>query len=286
MSTELAAAARAIAEASGFEFVGPVGEGAFKETFQVMEGDVPHALKVFRPHARSERVNREIDAMLRCNHPNIAKLRKVDVLPVAGLGDCMYVLEEFLSGGTLASRLQHQLLSPAETVALGELLVDAVGHIAERELVHRDIKLENIMLREDRETPVLVDFGLVRSLRELSLTQSWAPQGPGTPFFAPAEQLCNDKELIDWRADQFSLGVSLAIGALGLHPYQQSGSDRPFEIVERVAGRKERPAEPFVTAATKAGLPALIRMVAPWPVQRFRTPDALSAAWHDQREPH
>jgi hypothetical protein len=58
-------------------------------------------------------------------------------------------------------------------------------------------------------TPALVDFGLVRDLSETSLTASWLPRGPGTPLFASPEQLNNEKALIDWRSDQFSIGVIL-----------------------------------------------------------------------------
>jgi serine/threonine protein kinase len=280
---ELEAIARAVCVQSGYEYIGQVGEGAFKETYKAREGDVVHALKVHRPGATSERVEREIWAMLQCNHPNIARLRHLDTIVVAGHGRCLYTVEEFLGGGTLANRVAAAKLTPQETLAIGELLVSAIGHIAANDLVHRDIKLENIMLREDGHTPVIVDFGLVRALGETSLTGTWAPRGPGTPFFAPAEQLCNDKYLIDWRADQFSLAVSLAIATFGQHPYSLDARESPGEVVNRVAEHTPLPTA-FSARAKAARLPALVRMAAPWPVERYRTPDALIAAWRAQRE--
>jgi len=90
----------------------------------------------------------------------------------------------------------------------------------ELDLVHRDIKPANIMFKEGLETPVLVDFGIVRDLAATSLTQTWSPIGPGTPFFASPEQLNNEKHLIDWRSDQFSLGVTLYFARTARHPYQ------------------------------------------------------------------
>jgi len=104
-------------------------------------------------------------------------------------------------------------------------------------------------------------------------------RGPGTPFFAPPEQLRNEKTMIDWRSDQFSLGVVLAMGALGFHPYQEDGNT-PAQTVERVAERRPQVAR-FLDAATRSNMPFLLRMTAPWPVERFRTPDELERAWQE-----
>ncbi len=276
------AVAKAIADAHGFVLVGPVGAGVFKETYEARDGESRHAVKVFRPGANIERVNREVRAAVLCSHPNIARLAKVDVIDVGPI-KFLYAIEEFLSGGTLGARIERGgLLSTVEAFSIGAQLVDAIDHVAGHRLVHRDIKLENIMLRGDGISPVLVDFGLVRALGEPSLTKSWIGRGPGTPFFASPEQLCNDKHLIDWRADQFSLGVTLAVATFGHHPYRESADDSDSAIVDRVSERSTPVPQSFIELANRAGLPALAQMVAPWPVQRFRTPDALSAAWQAQ----
>lgn len=282
LKRELEPVARAICNGSGYAYIGAVGEGAFKETFEAREGDTRHALKVYRPKAVSERVEREIGGMLRCNHPNIARLRRVDQLIVEGRTH-LYSVEEFLSGGTLIERTRDRgLFATDETREIGRMLISAVAHIASKGLVHRDIKPENIMLRDDGHTPVIVDFGLVRTLDETSLTATWAQRGPGTPYFAPPEQLRNEKQYIDWRCDQFSLGVSLAVVTLGRHPYHADDDDRGELVVTRVADRQPVPAS-FVEKAAAAGLPVLARMVAPWPVQRYRTPEALLVARTDQQ---
>jgi serine/threonine protein kinase len=216
--------------------------------------------------------------MQRCSHPNIGRLSAIAEFYHDG---AQYLLsgEEFLPGGTLTSRLRRGLLSGPETRDIGGQLVSAVAHIASHDLVHRDIKPDNILFRADGVTPVIVDFGLVRDLAGTSLTQTWLMRGPGTPFFAPSEQLRNEKALIDWRSDQFSLGVVVALSALGFHPYQEDRAS-PAQTVERVAERGPQTAR-FVDAATQAGMPFLIRMTAPWPVERFRTPDDLRRVWEE-----
>ncbi len=134
--------------------------------------------------------------MQRCSHPNIGRLSAIAEFYHEG---AQYLLsgEEFLPGGTLTSRLRRDLLSGPETRDIGGQLVSAIAHIASHDLVHRDIKPDNILFRADGVTPVIVDFGLVRDLVRTSLTQTWLMRGPGTPFFAPSEQLRNEKALID-----------------------------------------------------------------------------------------
>ncbi len=269
--------AQAYCATNGHRFIGPVGAGAFKETFHVvLATGEPQALKVYQPGFSPERTSRELSAMQRCSHPNIGRLTSIAGFYHDGVQYLLSV-EEFLSGGTLTTRLQGGLLSGPEAEDLGRQLARAVVHIASRDLVHRDIKPDNILFRADGVTPVIVDFGLVRDLVRTSLTQTWLMRGPGTPYFAPPEQLRNEKALIDWRSDQFSLGVVVALSAFGFHPYQEMG-ESPAVTVERVAERGLQGAR-FVDAANQAGMPFLIRMTAPWPVQRFRTPDELQRVW-------
>ena len=268
--------ARVICEANSLTFRRFVGAGAFKETFEVRVGGVSHALKVYNASNNPERAAREVEAMTRCAHPGIGRLISLATHEDTS-GRYAYTVEEFLGGGTLSMRLAAGSMKPSEVFELGIALIDAVAHIANLELVHRDLKPDNIMFREDGSTPVVVDFGLVRDLGASSLTHTFVMQGPGTPLFAPPEQLMNDKGLIDWRADQFSLGVVLSLCAFGAHPYQAEG-DGPMEIVTRVAARNSS-TESFRQTCKAAGLPALVKMVEPWPVQRFRTPDMLARAW-------
>jgi serine/threonine protein kinase len=275
--SDLSAVARAFCESEGHTFVARVGSGAFKETFHAtLATGYSRALKVHQPGFSLERTTRELSAMERCEHPNIARLFAISEFAFDG-SQHLVTLEEFLPGGTLSLRLKDGQLSRPEICAMALQLADGVAHIASIGLVHRDLKPDNILFREDRVTPVIVDFGLVRDLADSSLTESWFIRGPGTPFFAPPEQLRNEKAMIDWRADQFSLGVLLAVSLFGLHPYQAEGTPTQ-QVVERVAQRSAHP-DSFLKAATQADLDLLVKMTAPWPVDRFRTPRELCEAW-------
>lgn len=270
-----------ICKENGYDLVKKVGVGAFKETFHVLLGDgTSMALKVFQQVNSPERTQREIEAMTRCDHPNIGKLSSVDTFQV-GEKNYLFSLEEYLAGGTLTQRVEDETLDIEEANSIGESLISAVAHIASHELVHRDLKPDNIMFQEDKVTPMIVDFGLVRDLSGTSLTKTWVPIGPGTPYYAAPEQLTNNKELIDWRTDQFALGVLLTECTFGYHPYSDSGDDMS-QILERVAQRNG-PTKRLEADAVDNDLTALVRMVASWPVARYRTPHELAYAWNNQR---
>ena len=270
--------ARKICRKHRMQFVDIVGEGTFKQTFHVLDSsNTPLALKIYKAENASPRDHREITAMRKCSHKNIAKLLSVerftDTKQIV-----IYITEEFLSGGTLTSKGQ---LDERQCLSVGNQLVDALGHIAPLNLVHRDIKPDNIIFRSDGVTPVLTDFGVVRDLTDSSITPTWAARGPGTPLFSAPEQLNNQKNLIDWRTDQFALGISLAVAVFAEHPYRDLDMNDQA-LLQRISSRLE-PADWFTERTVVSGLPALRRMVAPWPVDRYRKPAHLKTAWAGQK---
>ncbi|MBI3827888.1 MAG: serine/threonine protein kinase [Planctomycetes bacterium] len=265
----------------GFRLEGFVGGGAFKRTYRVTEKstDSAFALKILKSGMSLERTSREVSAMKKCCHPNIARLLSVDTNTLNGI-DYLVILEEFYQEGTLGNRiLNGPVFTRKEVLGIGVMLIDAIKHISGHSLVHRDIKPDNILLKTDKTSPVISDFGLVRDLTETSITQSWLIRGPGTPYYASPEQLNNEKSLIDWRTDQFALGVVLTEALFRIHPFSSSTTDTPMQIVERVATRGEQ-GSLFLQETIDRNLPVLAKMTRPWPIQRYRTPSALLEAWN------
>lgn len=275
---ELEPVARAICHDKNCAFVKVIGEGTFKETFLVKnESAEEEALKIFKEKRLSpQRIAREIGAMQRCAHPNVVNLKEISIFEFNHT-TYPYLIEEFLPGGTLTERIKSGVISNKDIIELGFFLIDAIAHIASHNLVHRDIKPDNILFREDKTTPVIVDFGVVRVLSEYSLTPTWAMSGPGTPLFAAPEQLNNEKELIDWRTDQFSLGIVLSFCILGQHPYRYP-NDTLEDTISRVA-RRQFPDPDIIHKIKTRGFQPLIVMSAPWPAERYRTPAQLIKAW-------
>jgi len=272
---QLESIAIAIANELGLTDLQFCGHGAFKETFRARTavGEFV-ALKVLdRSKCNVLRTKREIEAAQKCDSPYIAKIKQFGQHVTSHSERFDYVIEEFFAGGTLHDRLGADAI-PADGVRkLGLPLCEALAVLHQLRLVHRDIKPENIMFRNATGDPVLVDFGLVRDLAQTSLTQTWLPQGPGTPLFSSPEQLNNEKNLIDWRSDQFSVGLVLGLCLTGRHPFHSTGMTTG-DIVDAMVMR-QRCSVDFRGAASDAGCGFLIKMMAPWPVQRFPSPQSL-----------
>lgn len=276
--------ATAIAADNSLDLLRFVGGGSFKKTYLCRSNaGEQYALKVFDPNKCSnERYAREIDAMRRCGNPHIAAVLETGTFETSH-GHTVFLIEEYLSGGTLGQKLQQGPLTERELLDLGKQLVSGLAHLRGLRLVHRDIKPENIMFRDDGTTAVLVDLGLVRDLTSSSLTATWLAQGPGTPAFAAPEQLNNEKALIDWRADQFSMGIVLVLAGTGAHPFLRESETELGQAVPRMAARGAVARNLRATLSPEVA-DLLETMLAPWPVQRFTTPHALTGALNRVQE--
>jgi eukaryotic-like serine/threonine-protein kinase len=271
---DLLAAAKDICAHHSFEYISELGKGASKRAFLVERKGVAVALKIAVVAGSVERLTRETAALRDCSHPGVAAL--IDVFPHAFGGASLWVvIEEYLAGGTLEEKLQKGTLPPGEVQQLGLSLVDVLELLDARRVVHRDIKPANILFRTNG-TPVLTDFGIARLLDEPTLTHAHMPLGPGTPGYAAPEQLNNEKTLIDWRTDQFGLGLVLAECLTGAHPYIPPGGTLAHAVAA-VSAKQEMPIS-TVAVLGMMGFDCLTRALKSWPVARFRRPNDFRKA--------
>ena len=136
------------------------------------------------------------------SHPNIVR-----VYDVGETGGHYYLSMERLKGHTLRQRIEEYRRSGreftvAEVTDIARQLIDALRY-AHRYIVHRDLKPENIWLSEDG-TIKLMDFGIARVYSNSQLTQTGMTLG--TAYYMAPEQRLDAKD-VDWRADQYALGV-------------------------------------------------------------------------------
>jgi serine/threonine protein kinase len=248
--------------------------GAFKETFRGTTIDNNYvALKILNP-AKCDlaRTTREVQAMTKCDSDYIGKLYDFGEYSDSNGIKYLYMLEEFFDGGTLSQKLSSPV-APDIVRTYAVCLTKALINLKDLGIVHRDIKPDNIMFGETPNMPILVDFGLVRDLSASSLTQTWLPQGPGTPYFAAPEQLNNEKYQIGWRTDQFSLGIVLGFCLTLEHPFMERGMTIP-ETVSSVAQR-QKCTRSFHEKITNLGFENIIKMLEPWAVHRYSNPSGL-----------
>lgn len=251
-----------------------VGKGSFKETYKVNANTKTVALKIWDPvKCDPIRSQREIEALRKCDSHLIGKLYLFDKFSSSNGNEYYFSLEEFLDGGTLTEKIQHNSLTPAIIRNYAISFINTLAYLKEIKLVHRDIKPDNIMFRTTSPLPVLVDLGIARHLDDTSLTASCLSRGPCSPYYAAPEQLNNDKHLIDWRTDQFSVGLVLGICLTGKHPFAKEGMNNP-QIIESVENRNKC-TEQFCSEVNSLGFGGIIKMLEPWPIRRYQSIEDL-----------
>lgn len=198
--------------------ISPLNHGGQKWVFRAKhphDGDV--VLKVVKPGGDPERIQREIVAAQKVAHPRVPVILAVGSCK-SDLGECVWIREQRVSGECLRPILMRGPLIPAEVLRLGLQLLDTLVATAKVDLVHRDVKPENI-IRDASGAFWLIDFGLARHLDLDSLTADQAAFGCGTPGYSAPEQMRNLKQEIDERADMFAVAVTLFEAATCSNPF-------------------------------------------------------------------
>ncbi|RJQ58131.1 MAG: serine/threonine protein kinase [Stygiobacter sp.] len=249
-----------------------VGRGGFKECFHIIDVfGKEYALKIIDNRGSNLiRLEREMMILSSCNTPLISKLYEFGTFVDNSSIAYPFSIEEYLDGGTLEQKINLGI-SREFIISLASDLTYGLSYIKKLNIVHRDIKPANILFRKNSDTPVLIDFGIARDLNKSSLTPTWHLSGPGTPFFASPEQLNNEKNIIDWRTDQFSLGLVIGFCLFQKHPFEGVGG---LDAISAVAERKKC-SKDFIDKVSALGFDCIIRMLEPWPHRRYQNPEEL-----------
>jgi predicted Ser/Thr protein kinase len=182
-----------------------------------------------------KRFSREARLAARLDHPNV-----VQVFDVGEDEDRPFIVMEHVEGGTLDDRLNRRRRSLDRTEALRLLgqLCEGLGHAHSKELVHRDIKPQNLLLRDSDDCLKITDFGIARAAEETTrLTRPG--KVIGTDRYMAPEQLADGR--ITPATDVYACGVV----ADELLP--QSRSPELRGIIERCLS--EDPGERFSDAS-------------------------------------
>jgi CheY-like chemotaxis protein len=123
-----------------------------------------------------------------------------------------YLVMEFFEGGDLNKRLAGRSLPAEEALRLFRELMFALGDIHEKGILHRDLKPQNLMFRNDGSLAI-VDFGIAKDIAAVDRTGHG--EILGTPRYMSPEQV--QGRVLDLRTDIYSAGVLLYQMLTGKH---------------------------------------------------------------------
>lgn len=175
---------------------------------------------------------KEARALARFKHPNIVR-----VLRFLEANGTAYVVMEYEEGQSLADYLKHHgpRLDESTLLKIFIPILNGLHAVHQAEMLHLDIKPENIYLRRDG-SPILIDFGSARH----------AIAGPGhvqrialTPGYAPIEQYPDKGKPGPW-TDIYAIGASM---------YRCISGKRPIDALERYKAVLKYQTDPLVSAA-------------------------------------
>jgi serine/threonine protein kinase len=250
----------------GYNIVKTLGVGGQATVYlAIQQGfDREVALKVMSPALAAdptfgERFIREAKIVAKLRHPGI-----VTVYDVGEHDGFYYLAMEYLPEKDLRSRINEGMKAKDALQVVAK--VSRALHFAhEKGYIHRDVKSENILFRDDGE-PVLTDFGIAKaSNSSTQMTQ----QGKliGTPQYMSPEQ-CRGRPL-DGRSDIYSLGIIL---------YEMLTQSVPFDGEDSVAVCLQHVTKPIprLPARQKHYQWLIDRMLAKKPEDRFATGNDLA----------
>jgi len=156
----------------------------------------------FRADIR-QRFLREAETAAQLNHPNI-----VPIYTVEEKDNLVYFVMAYIKGDNLGQRLQqHGPIPPVEVRRILREVGDALAYAHHRNVIHRDIKPDNIIIDEETGRAMVTDFGIARALTDSGDSRLTATgMAIGTPAYMSPEQSAGDRA-IDGRSDLYSLGV-------------------------------------------------------------------------------
>ncbi len=233
------------------------------------------ALKVLFPEIATknkqfiDRFIREAKLACKIKHPNLIAVYDAGKNPSNGM---YYLVMEYIAGISLREQLKRdRAIAPTRAVTIITQVALALEAAHKNNMVHRDIKPDNIMFTVDG-TVKLADLGIAKSTNEQDTMLTVESSVFGTPAYMSPEQ-ARDSRKVDCRADIYSLGIVFYEMLAGERPYQ---GESMIEILSQVVRDENIPDIRTICPAITGELAELVAaMTAKDLQQRIQSPCEL-----------
>src|ERR1051325_549448 len=258
-----------------YRLITRLGTGGMGEVWRAEDTRLQRsvAIKILSPAIAEdpewkERFFREARTIAQLNHPNIATIYAIEEAPQG-----LFIVMELVGGESLAAKLKRGPLTLVETLRLAREAADALGEAHEKQIVHRDIKPDNIIL--SRRGAKILDFGIAKQIGGAVPQQAMTQAGMviGTIQYMSPEQALGRE--VDARTDIFALGSVLYECLSGRRAFEGTTSTETLMHVITAEPEDLRRAAPNVPTAL---LEIVRRAIRKKRDDRFQTMDELAMA--------
>ncbi len=268
----------------------PLGEGGFGAVYLAIDRGTkePVAVKqIAKSFTDDTSFQREMNAFLHIRHkgghPNICGLREN-----FEEGDNYFIVLDLVSGGEMFEHLIHNgAYSEADAARLFREVGSAIAFLHGIDLVHGDLKPENLMLSSKNPMDAVievVDFGCAQIIDEKSpFYEASTKISATTPGYSPPEMIDKSSKLthLDPAMDMFALGVILYVMLCGIHPFDPDGSATDEQLNQRVLERLLPPLRksPFSGHLSHSAIDLIEKLMNPDPKKRLTAQQMLDHPW-------
>lgn len=246
-----------------------LGEGGMGVVYEAVDQSLerPVAIKRMNDEIKlndneKQRFLQEARTVALLHHPNI-----VEIYTIFEEDDNIYLVFEYIDGPTLDRKLEKEvMLGTASVVEIFDQVCKALSYAHSKNVVHRDLKLGNIMINSEGDVKVM-DFGLARSAKETLARVT--REVVGSPAYMAPEQAYG---VSGRESDVYSLGVCVYESLTGTLPFP--GPD----FQEQKEKMRYHPVSSVMAGIPRAFDPLLEKAMDPDPEKRFRTVEEFREA--------
>jgi len=206
---------------------------------------------VFSLAALHKSIKKEVCVLRKLNHPSIIKLKNAFIID-----SCLISIMEFASGGELKDYLYERgRLSETEARLLFIQMLSAVNHCHSLRVIHRDLKLENILFADLGHRKIkVVDFGIAGLIQDDKAEKSKA----GSSKYMAPEVLSDENIEARPSLDVWSMGCILFALVTGELPFN---GKRTSEIIQKIIkGEYRFPADSVVSYHCRKLIRSMLNM--------------------------
>ena len=266
-----------------YEIIKKIGEGGYGKIYKVKNkesGDIRAMKQILKSKIPDiEKFQNEIKILSMVDHPNIVRLFEV-------IEDDKYfnLFQELCTGGELLSKVQKPL-KEKEIAKIFKQIMSAIAYCHEKGIVHRDMKLENILfLTESEDSPIkIIDFGLSvllgkKDVKENEVTDlkkygfKRMTTKVGTIYYMSPEVI---KGNYDEKCDIWACGVILYTLLAGYPPFNGQTDKDIYNMISKMSFDFEQPVWKGVSKYAKE----LIKKMLSPAKSRYTAEEVLNSKW-------